>query len=43
LEEKVNDLQAEGDRLKEDEVSLESLEMKYQKHFNSYKAKNVKI
>ncbi len=43
LEEKVEDLQARGDKLKEDEVSLESLEMKYQKHFNSYKAKNVKI
>jgi DNA-binding response OmpR family regulator len=43
LEEKVEDLQAEGDRLKEDEVSLDSLEMKYQKHFNSYKAKNVNI
>lgn len=41
LEDKVADLQAEGDKLKEDEVSLESLELKYQKHFNNYKTKNL--
>ncbi len=42
LEEKVAEMQVEGNKLREDEVSLESLEIKYQKHFNNYKAKNIK-
>ena len=37
LEEEVHDQQSQGDKLKEDEVSLEGLEMKYQKHFDNYK------
>ena len=35
LEEEVYDLQTQSDKLREDEVSLESLEEKYQKHFDS--------
>lgn len=43
LQDKVQDLKVQGDKLKEDEVSLESLELKYQKHFNNYRAKNVNM
>lgn len=39
LEEEIADLRSRGDQLKEDELSIENLEKKYQKHFNAYKEK----
>lgn len=39
LEEEISDLRSQGNQLKEDELSIESLEKKYQKHFNAYKEK----
>ncbi|NCN06140.1 MAG: response regulator [Spirochaetales bacterium] len=37
LEEEISELRTKGDQLKEDELSIESLEKKYQKHFKAYK------
>ncbi|KGE73633.1 response regulator transcription factor [Spirochaeta lutea] len=39
LEEQISDLLAQGDQMKEDELSVESLERKYEKHFKAYKEK----
>lgn len=39
LEEEIAELKGQGDQLKEEELSIESLEKKYQKHFNAYKEK----
>ena len=43
LEEEISDLQSEGNKLKAQEVSLEALEEKYQKHFNSWKKQNESV
>ncbi len=39
LEEEIKDLQVEGDKIKQNELSLEDLEEKYQKHYNNWKDK----
>lgn len=39
LGEEVQEQQSLGDKLKEDEISLEGLEKKYEKHFSSYRGK----
>ena len=39
LEEEIEDLQTKGDEIKSREVTLEMLEQKYQKHFDSYQNK----
>lgn len=39
LDEEVQDLEEQGERIKESEITLEALEQKYQKHFNSFREK----
>ncbi len=39
LEEEIRDLQSKGDEIKSREITLEMLEEKYQKHFDSYQNK----
>jgi cell division protein FtsB len=36
LEEEIKDLQSKGDEIRSREVTLEMLDEKYQKHFDSY-------
>lgn len=40
LEDEIRDLEEQGEKIKEEEISLEALEQKYQKHFNSFRERN---
>jgi hypothetical protein len=42
LEEEIKDLKSQGDKIRKRELSLEMLEEKYQKHFESYQKGSAK-